>query len=95
MTDIQETMKRAREIPAKHLTDLRRNIAKYEENVNKCDILATNVLADTIGADIDFLRFSNVRITDEQKQEIEILENQFSKYMDNLTRCRCVKKIAK
>jgi len=93
--NIQEIVKQAKEIPAKRLTNLRKEIAKYEENVNKCDILATNVLAESIGSDIDYLRFSGLKITDEQRRELETLENQFSGYMDNLSRCRCVKKIGK
>lgn len=91
----KEIRKQVEEIPAKRLTDLRKSIAKYEENANKCDILATNVLADSIGADIDYIRFSGLKITDEQRRDLEILENQFSGYMDSLSRCRCVKKIGK
>ena len=90
--DIQEA---AKQIPVKRLTTLRKDIAKYEESVNKCDISATNVLADSIGADIDYLRFSSVKVTDDQKKELEILENQFAGHMNNLSKCRCVKKIAK
>lgn len=83
------------EIPVKRLTDLRKDIAKYEEQVNKCDISETNVLAESIGSDIDYLKYSGIRTTEEQKQEIKKLENQFLAHMDNLKRCRCVKKIEK
>ncbi len=92
---IEKIRKDAKEIPSKRLADLRKSIAKYEESVNKCDIFATNVLADSIGADIDYLRFSIVKTTDDQKRELENLENQFSGHMDKLTKCRCVKKITK
>ncbi len=93
--DIREVMNISKETPIKRLVTLKKDIARYEEQVNKCDISATNVLADSIGADIDFLRFSGMKNTDEQKREIESLENQFSNHMNNLSRCRCVKKIGK
>ncbi len=82
-------------VPEKRIENLKKEIAKYEENVNKCDIHATNILADTIGADIDFLRYSNLKTTEDQKREIENLENQFTKHMNSLTRCRCIRKIGK
>lgn len=83
------------EIPIKRLVSLRKDIAKYEEQVNKCDISQTNVLAGTIGADIDFLKYSEIRTTEEQKQEIKRLENIFTNHIDNLKRCRCIRKIEK
>ena len=79
----------------KRLTKLRKDIAKYDEHVNKCDITGTNVLAESIGADIDFLKYSHIKNTEEEKQEITQLENIFSRHMDHLTRCACVKKIEK
>jgi len=87
--------RQALEIPTRRLASLTKDIAKYEEQVNKCDISQTNVLAETIGADIDFLKYSEIRTTEEQKQEIKRLENTFTNHMDNLKRCRCVKKIEK
>lgn len=92
---IARIRKDVKEIPSKRLADLKKSIARYEESVNKCDIHATNVLADSIGADIDYLKFSIVKTTDEQKRELDNLENIFSGHMDKLTKCRCVKKIAK
>ena len=83
------------EIPVKRLTNLRKEIAKYEEQVNKCDISETNILAESIGADVDYLKYSEIRTTEVQKQEIKELENIFVNHMDNLRRCRCVKKIEK
>lgn len=82
------------EIPTRRLASLTKDIAKYEEQVNKCDISETNVLAGNIGSDIDFLKFTTTT-TEEQKQEIKRLENIFTNHMDNLKRCRCVKKIEK
>lgn len=80
-------------IHIQRLTNLRKDIAKYDEHVNKCDIIGTNILAESIGSDIDFLRYSGTRTTDEEKRDIVQLENQFSKHMDRLKRCACVKKI--
>jgi hypothetical protein len=82
-------------IHVKRLTNLRKDIAKYDEHVNKCDIVGTNVLAESIGSDIDFLRYSGARTTEEEKRDIEQLEKQFSGHMDRLKRCACVKKIEK
>ena len=83
-----------REIPIK-LVNLKKDIAKYEEHVNKCDISETNILAKGIGSGIDFLKHSDIKTIEEQKQEIKKLENQFLYHMNNLKRCRCVKKIGK
>lgn len=77
------------------LTNLRKDIARYDEHVNKCDIAGTNVLAESIGSDIDFIRHPGTRITEEEKREVEQLEKQFSGHMDRLKRCACVKKIEK
>ena len=82
------------EVPTRRLANLTKDIRKYEEYVNKCDISETNVLAGSIGSDIDFLKFT-ITTTEEQKQEIKRLENIFTNHMDNLKRCRCVKKIEK
>lgn len=83
------------DIPIKRLASLKKDIAKYEEQVNKCDISETNVLAKSIGADIDFLRYTEIRTTEEQKQELKRLGNAFINHMDNLKRCRCVRKLEK
>ena len=93
--DLKKIRKQVGELPIKRLASLRKEIAKYEENVNKCDIMSTNVLADSIGADIDYLRFSNIKLSQEQMKELEGLENIFTGYMNNLSRCRCIKKIGK
>ena len=89
MADLEGILKETN----KRLTKLRKDIAKYDEHVNKCDITGTNVLAESIGSDIDFLRYSGTRATEEEKQEITQLENIFSGHMNHLTRCTCVKKI--
>ncbi len=86
---------RTTEIPIKRLERLRKDIAKYEEHVNKCDIAGTNVLAESIGSDMDFLKYSDIKTTEEQKKEMVQLENIFSGYMNRLQKCRCVKKIEK
>lgn len=83
------------EIPVRRLANLTKDIAKYEEQVNKCNISGTNVLAGSIGSDIDFLKYTDIRTTEEQKQELKRLENTFANHMDKLRRCRCVKKIEK
>ena len=83
------------DIPIKRLASLTKDIRKYEEHVNKCDISETNILAESIGADIDFLRYTAIGTTEEQKQELRHIESTFTNHMDNLKRCRCVKKIGK
>ena len=83
------------EMHVKRFEKLRKDIAKYEEHVNKCDIVGTNVLAESIGSDIDFLKYSVKKITDEQNREMGQLENIFSGHMERLQKCRCVKKIEK
>ena len=95
MVDKIDLERQVLEIPIKRLASLRKDIAKYEEQVNKCDISETNTLAGGIGADIDFLRYTEIRTTEEQKQELKRLENVFTNHMDNLKRCRCVRKIEK
>lgn len=81
--------------PDKILPNLRKNVAKYEENVNKCDIFTTNVLSSYIGEDINFLNHHRSELVNGQKLELEHLENQFSKLIDSLSRCRCVKRLEK
>jgi hypothetical protein len=83
------------EIPVKRLTNLTKDIRRYEEQVNKCDISGTNVIAKTIGANIDYLKYTEIRTTEEQKQELKNLEETFLRHMDNLKRCRCVRKLEK
>ena len=83
------------ELQIKRLEKLRKDIAKYDEHVNKCDIAGTNVLAESIGSDMDFLKYSGIKTTEDQKREIVQLENIFSGHMDRLLKCRCVKKIEK
>jgi hypothetical protein len=82
------------EIPVKRIANLTKDIRKYDEHVNKCDISGTNILADSIGSDMDYLTYS-VSTTDEQKQQLKRLEDEFSRYMGNLKKCICVKKIEK
>ena len=95
MVDKIELERTVLEIPVKRLANLTKDIRKYEEHVNKCDISETNALAESIGADIDFLRYTEIRTTETQKQELKQLENQFTYHMNNLKRCRCVRKIEK
>jgi hypothetical protein len=91
MTNVERTIK---EMPIKRLEKLRKDIAKYDEYVNKCDIAGTNILAESIGSDMDFLKYT-IKPNDEQKREMEQLENIFSGHMNRLQKCRCVKKIEK
>ena len=80
-------------IPTKHIADLRKDLAKYEESVNKCDIHNSNILANIIGSDMDYILYANIGTTDEQKQEIKKVEQQFLKHVESLRRCTCIKKI--
>lgn len=95
MVDKDNLERSVLEVPVKRLVSLTKDIRKYEEHVNKCNISETNVLAESIGADIDFLRYTEIRTTEEQKQELKRLENTFTNHMNNLKRCRCVKKIGR
>jgi hypothetical protein len=95
MVDNIDLEKKVFEIPIKRLADLTKDIRKYEEYVNKCDISETNVLAESIGSDIDYLRYTEIRTTEDQKQQLKRLEEEFLGNMDNLKRCRCVRKIEK
>lgn len=95
MIDKTELERVTAEIPAKHLANLQKDIRKYEEHVNRCDIYETNTLAGNIGADIGFLRYTEVRTTETQKQELKNIEDQFKSHMIRLKRCRCVRKMAK
>jgi hypothetical protein len=84
------------EISTQRLENLRKDIAKYEEHVNKCDIVGTNILAESIGSDIDFLKYSVAKkTTEEQKREMKQLENLFAGHMTRLQKCICVKKVEK
>ncbi len=91
-SDIERTLKDTHMV---RLANLRKSIAKYEENVNKCNIYETNVLAESIGSDMDYLKYADKMTIGEQHQEIGTLEKLFSGHMNNLRRCTCVKKIAK
>ncbi len=83
------------EIPVKRILNLTKDVKRYEEHANKCDISETNLLAKSIGADIVFLKYTEIRTTEEQKQELKRLEEIFLRHMDNLKRCRCVRKLEK
>lgn len=95
MTERPEGERILQETHMKRLVNLKKDIAKYEENANKCNIHETNILAESIGSDVDYLKYADKMTTGEQKQEIDKLEKQFSGYMDHLERCRCVKKLEK
>lgn len=90
-----DTIRILQDTHTKRLANLRKDIAKYEENANKCNIYETNVLAESIGSDMDYLKYADKMTTEEQKKEIDKLENQFSGHINRLERCRCVKKIEK
>lgn len=94
MVDKIDLERQAIEIPVRRLTNLTKDIRKYDEQVNKCDISGTNALAESIGSDIDYLRFV-ISTTEEQKQQLKRLEDEFSRYMDNLKRCKCTRKLEK
>ncbi len=79
----------------KSILNLRKDILKYEESVNKCNIFDTNVLAEVIGINFIHMTLEDANTTTEQKREIKILENQFSKNMERLKHCACIKKIEK
>lgn len=95
MTGTHDMERILQEKHTKRLVNLRKDIAKYEENTNKCNMYETNVLAESIGSDMDYLKYADKLTTQEQKQEIDKLEHQFSGHMSRLERCRCVKKLEK
>jgi hypothetical protein len=94
MVDKIDLERQATEIQTRYLTNLTKDIRKYDEQVNKCDISGTNILAETIGSDMDYLIFA-ISTTEEQKQQLKRLENEFSRSMDNLKRCKCTRKLEK
>lgn len=75
------------------IKNIGKDIAKYDESVNKCDIYITNVLSEIIGSDMDYALYAKIGTTDKQKQAIKVLEKQFLGHVENLRRCTCVKKI--
>ena len=93
MVEISKTKDLVQDISVKHLANLRKDIAKYEESVNKCNIYETNVLSEIVGSDMDYLMYANIGTTEEQKQEVKKLEKQFLNHVENLRRCTCIKKI--
>lgn len=93
--DMTISEREASDIPIRRLASLEKDIRKYEEYVNKCDIVHTNDLAEGIGGDIVFLRYSEIGTTLSQKQELRILEDIFTDHMNNLKKCRCIKRIEK
>lgn len=95
MTDRHNIERVLRDTHEKRLANLRKDISRYEESVNKCNIYETNVLAESIGSDMDYLRYADKMTTEDQKQEIGKLEKQFSGHMSRIERCVCVKKIGK
>lgn len=92
---VRDLEKMVIEIPVKHIVNLTKNVKKYEEQVNKCDISETNLLAKNIGADIEFLKYTEIRTSEEQKQEFKHLEEIFLRQINSLKRCRCVRKLEK
>lgn len=95
MTGTSDTERILQETHTKRLVNLRKDIAKYEENANKCNMYETNVLAESIGSDMDYLKYADKLTTGGQKQEIGQLEHQFAGHMSRLERCVCVKKLEK
>ncbi len=83
------------EISIDTLVKLEKDIKKYEEKVNVCDINNTNILAYNIGSDIAYLKFSGVIKTNQQEKQLKNLDNQFVGYMDMLAKCRCIKRLEK
>jgi len=81
-----------REIPIKQLDMLRKDIEKYKENVNKCNISMIDSLSFDIGSRIDYLKFA-LKIIGEQRRQAEVLEEEYKRYSDKVRQCQCVRKL--
>lgn len=78
----------------KHLEILRKDIEKYKENVNKCNISMIDSLSYDIGSEIDFLKFA-VEKTDEHKKYLKRLEEEYQKSSNKVRQCQCIRKLEK
>lgn len=81
-------------VPEKRLDMLRKDIEKYKENVNKCNISMIDSLSYNIGSEMDLLKFV-IKLTDEQRKNLKGLEKEYKTTSDKIKQCQCIKKIEK
>lgn len=79
-------------IPEKHLETLRKDIEKYKENVNKCNVSMIDSLSFDIGSEMDFLKFVT-KLNDNQKKRLHNLEGEHKMYSSKVRQCQCVRKL--
>lgn len=74
------------------LETLRKDLEKYNENVNKCNISMIDSLSFIIGSEMGFLR--HTELTDGQRSQLKNLEEEHYKiYSNKVRKCQCVKKL--
>ena len=78
--------------PERHLEALRKDVEKYKENVNKCNVSMIDSLSFNIGSEIDFIKFV-VELTGEQRKQFNNLEEEHKIYSNNVRQCQCVRKL--
>lgn len=79
-------------IPEKRLETLRKNIEKYKESVNKCNVSMIDSLSFDIGSEMDILKFI-VKINDDQKKQLHNLEEEHKIYSNKVRQCQCIRKL--
>ncbi len=76
-----------------HLDKLRKDLEKYKENVNKCNVSMIDSLSFDIGSQIDYIKFVLEPKTDDQKNMLKSLEKEYNTYSNKVKQCQCVKKL--
>lgn len=80
-------------LPAeRHLESLRKDVEKYKENVNKCNVSMIDSLSFDIGSEMDFIKFV-VELTDEQGKQFGNLEDEYKAHSNKVRQCQCVRKL--
>lgn len=73
------------------LEDLRKDLEKYLENVNKCNISMIEPLAFVIGQAMGSL--NNIELTDGQRKLFNNFGNEYNVYSNKVKQCQCVRKL--
>lgn len=84
------TIPRSREL---RLEDLRKDLEKYKENVNKCNVSMIDALSFNIGSNIEYIKFVLGPTTDDQKNMLKSLEKEYNTHSNKVKQCQCVRKL--
>lgn len=80
-------------LPAeRHLESLRKDVEKYKENVNKCNVSMIDSLSFDIGSEVDFIKFV-VELTGDQRKQFGNLEDEYKVHSNKVRQCQCVRKL--